>query len=126
MCILWEGDQARRGSRCDHHGCKPFTWYYCSHDDVECSSIQFFCVPGLEAVRKFSRKPVKVLAWMSGQAAYILHPYAPVSRGGRGDFRPRIMEEVAKTGRPIEEVSEEVKSDNPTMNHHSNSSVDYA
>lgn len=47
---------------------------------------------------------------MSGQASCILYPYAPVHRGGRGDFRYKVTEEVAKTGRPIAEVAQEVSS----------------
>ncbi|CAL1707824.1 unnamed protein product [Somion occarium] len=70
--------------------------------------MDFFCVPGLEAVRKLSKKHVKVLAWMACQASFLLYPFAPVNRGGRGDYRPKVMAEVARTGRSIEEVADEV------------------
>ena len=68
-----------------------------------------FCTPALEAVRKLSKRPVKVYAWMSAQASYIIYPFAPPHMGGRGDLRPKVMEEVAKTGRPMEDVAYEVR-----------------
>lgn len=71
--------------------------------------MQFFCIPGLEAVRALSHKPVKVLAWMACQASFLIYPFAPVNRGGRGDFCPKVMAEVARTGRPLEQVAEEVR-----------------
>ncbi|KAK7692877.1 hypothetical protein QCA50_004512 [Cerrena zonata] len=88
----------------------------CAHSGQEFGPIRspdavimdFFCVPGLEAVRALSQKPVKVLAWMACQATFLIYPFAPVSRGGRGDYRPKVMAEVARTGRPIEEVAEEI------------------
>ncbi|CAL1707825.1 unnamed protein product [Somion occarium] len=70
--------------------------------------MDFFCVSGLEAVRKLSKKPVKVLAWMACHASVLIYPFAPESRGGRGDYRPKVMAEAASTGRPIEEVAEKV------------------
>ncbi|KAK7682538.1 hypothetical protein QCA50_014338 [Cerrena zonata] len=70
--------------------------------------MDFFCTPALETVHKISKKPVKVYAWMSGQAGFITYPFGPVHRGGRGDLRPKVMEEVAKTGRPLVEVAQEI------------------
>ena len=63
----------------------------------------------MESVRKLSKKPVKVFAWMSAQASYIVYPFAPKHWGGRGDLRPKIAEEVEKSGRPLIEVAYEVK-----------------
>ena len=46
---------------------------------------------------------------MACQAAFLIYPFAPISRGGRGDYRPKVMAEAARTGRPIEQVAEEVR-----------------
>ena len=46
---------------------------------------------------------------MSAQASYIVYPFAPKHWGGRGDLRPKIAEEVEKSGRPLIEVAYEVK-----------------
>ncbi|KAK7681774.1 hypothetical protein QCA50_015121 [Cerrena zonata] len=74
----------------------------------EAMIMDFFCTPAMEAARRISRKPVKIYAWMSGQASFIIHPYAPKHWGGRDDIRPTITEEVAKSGRPLEEVAYEI------------------
>ena len=70
-------------------------------------TIQFFCVPALESVRKISKKPVKIYAWMSGQASFMIYPFAPKHFGGRGDLRPQVMEQIAK-GKSFEDASYEV------------------
>ncbi|KAK7682539.1 hypothetical protein QCA50_014339 [Cerrena zonata] len=70
--------------------------------------MDFFCTPALEAVRKLSKKPVKVYAWMSAQASFIIYPFAPKQWGGRGDLRPKIAEEIARSGRPLTDVAFEI------------------
>lgn len=70
---------------------------------------QFFCVPALEAVKKLSQKQVKILAWISCHASVLIYPFAPVGKGGRGDYRPKVVMEVAATGRSVEEVAETVR-----------------
>ena len=68
---------------------------------------QVVCAPALESSRKFSKKPVKIYAWMSGQASSMIYPFAPKHFGGRGDLRPRIMEQVAM-GKTLEDACYEV------------------
>ena len=65
-------------------------------------------MPALEAVRKFSQKSVKVLAWVSCHASALIYPFAPIGKGGRGDYRPKVMMEAATSGKPVEEVAERV------------------
>ena len=65
-------------------------------------------MPALEAVRKFSQKSVKVLAWVSCHASALIYPFAPIGKGGRGDYRPKVMMEAATSGKPVEEVAEKV------------------
>lgn len=72
-------------------------------------ALQFFCTPAMEAARKISKKPVKIHAWMSAQASFTIPFYAPKHWGGRGDRRPKIAEEVARSGRPLAEVAHEVR-----------------
>ena len=65
-------------------------------------------MPALEAVRKFSQKPVKVLAWISCHASALIYPFAHIEKGGRGDYRPKVMMETATSGKSVEEVAEKV------------------
>ena len=50
---------------------------------------------------------MKVYAWVSGQASFMMYPFGPKHLGGRGDLRPRIMEQVAN-GKPFDEATYEV------------------
>ncbi|KAK7681776.1 hypothetical protein QCA50_015123 [Cerrena zonata] len=70
--------------------------------------MDFICAPALEAVRNISQKHVKIYAWAPTQASFIIYPNAPKHLGGRGDLRPEIMAELARSGRPLEEVAQEL------------------
>lgn len=100
-----EGDRTCNASWSLNHGCKSP-----DYPELGCTlsyTIQFFCVPALESVRKISKKPVKIYAWMSGQASFMIYPFAPKHFGGRGDLRPQVMEQIAK-GKSFEDASYEV------------------
>lgn len=81
--------------------------------------VQFFCNNPLKTIRELSKSAVKVYDWYAGSATFLFYPFGPANKGGRGDFRPKILEVVEKTGRPLPEVAEEVCS------HYDSSSVRY-
>ena len=62
----------------------------------------------MEAVRRISKRPIKVYAWMPAQAAFLIDPYAPGKWGGQGDLYAKVEEEVTKSGKSAEEVVYEV------------------
>ncbi|KAI0071140.1 UDP-Glycosyltransferase/glycogen phosphorylase [Panus rudis PR-1116 ss-1] len=70
--------------------------------------FDFMCPSALDAVRKFSKQPVKALAWIASQATWYWLFTAPSHRGGRGDFYDKVLAEAARTGRPIPEVADEL------------------
>ncbi|KAJ3487389.1 hypothetical protein NLI96_g3563 [Meripilus lineatus] len=70
--------------------------------------VDLFCNDPAKTVRKLSKRPVKVYDWIAGSSSFLLYPFGPTSKGGRGDRRPQVFETVEKTGRPINEVAEEI------------------
>ena len=72
-------------------------------------SYQFVCTPALEAVRRISKVPVKVHAWMTAQIAHLVYPYAPGKWGGQGDLYFKIREEAERNGKTPEEVAHKVR-----------------
>ncbi|KAI0075143.1 UDP-Glycosyltransferase/glycogen phosphorylase [Panus rudis PR-1116 ss-1] len=73
------------------------------------------CGPAVQAAVKVDEtSSVKLLAWFSGQLASNYHLFSPEFRGGEGDLRLRVMEEVQRTGRPYGEVADEIIFDSYT------------
>ncbi|KAI0075145.1 UDP-Glycosyltransferase/glycogen phosphorylase [Panus rudis PR-1116 ss-1] len=69
------------------------------------------CGPAVQAALKADEKlssNVKLLTWFSGQLTSNYHLFSPEFKGGEGDMRLRVMEEVQRTGRPFGEVADEV------------------
>ncbi|KAH8103099.1 UDP-Glycosyltransferase/glycogen phosphorylase [Cristinia sonorae] len=56
---------------------------------------------------KKSNKQTQVVAFSSGMAAFQYLLYAPATRGGRGDFKAKILQKASETDRPVLEVADE-------------------
>ena len=61
------------------------------------SSVQFFALPPLRAVRHLSspERPVKVLVWFAGAASIIFRLSGPERLGGVGDLPAKSAEKAA-------------------------------
>ncbi|KAI0790764.1 UDP-Glycosyltransferase/glycogen phosphorylase [Abortiporus biennis] len=70
--------------------------------------LDMFCSVAMQSVRDKSGKSVKIYLWYPGAASFLIPVCAPPSKGGRGDFRAQIYEEVSKNERDIKEVAEEI------------------
>ncbi len=72
---------------------------------------QFFAGGPLASVRSLSppEKSIKVYAWYSAAATFMVWPFAPESKGGKVDFRPKVAAAIKDTERDPKEVIEEVR-----------------
>lgn len=61
----------------------------------------------MKTIRSLS-KSVKVYAWYSGAASFVMWPFGPEHRGGRPDVTSKIYAVAKETGRDIGEVAGEV------------------
>ena len=70
---------------------------------------QSFAGGPLLSVRKLSppEKSVKVYAWYSAAATFMVWPFGPENHGGKPDFRPEIAAAI-KDGRDPKAAPEEV------------------
>ena len=59
-------------------------------------------------IPKVPKNEAKVLAFYSGLASFGHLFFAPKARGGRADFRDRVLTVARDTGRPVAEVADEV------------------
>lgn len=70
---------------------------------------QFFAVEPIRAIRKLSGSSVKIYSWIAGSTYALFYVFGPESLGGRGDINKKIIAEVERSGRPYNEVAEEVR-----------------
>lgn len=62
----------------------------------------------LRVVRKISQDRAKVVGFCPGMASFIHLTFAPAERGGRAGLKLKVSEEAEKSGRPLDEVADEV------------------
>ncbi|KAK6987722.1 glycosyltransferase family 1 protein [Favolaschia claudopus] len=70
--------------------------------------LDVFAIASLQAARALSGTTVPILAFVSAPAAALIRMFCAENLGGRGDFGKIIDAEVERSGRPVEEVSDEV------------------
>lgn len=63
----------------------------------------------MKAVHEISRRSVKVFAWNASAASYTMYPWGPRHFGGRGDLRPRILQEHSCTGESVTTIADKVQ-----------------
>jgi hypothetical protein len=71
--------------------------------------IQFFAYPQLRITQEITGNTVPVLAWLSSCAATAIYVCGPPEIGGLGDLEDRAQAEALRSGRPVDEISEEVR-----------------
>lgn len=59
-------------------------------------------------IGKAKDQEIKIIGCSPGFASSYFHVWGPTRLGGRGDMRPKILEEVQKSGRPYVDVAEEI------------------
>ena len=69
---------------------------------------QFFGSGPIDAVRKTSKKPVRVYFWFGGSATSLFCVAGPERKGGKGDLRARSQEMAKLTGVSVEEAAGQV------------------
>lgn len=76
------------------------------------NNLQSFAGGPLSFVRSLStpEKSVKVYAWYSAAATFMIWPFAPEHKGGKADYRPKVAAAV-KDRRDLGEATEAVRSD---------------
>ncbi|TFY54047.1 hypothetical protein EVJ58_g9090 [Rhodofomes roseus] len=77
----------------------------CSPDLVV---VDFFGSAPIDAVRKASKKQVKVLFWFAGSATSLFCVGGPESQGGKGNLRTRSQEVAKRTCISIEEAAAQI------------------
>ncbi|EMD34231.1 glycosyltransferase family 1 protein [Gelatoporia subvermispora B] len=88
----------------------------CMHTSVQYDAIpppevvfiDFYALRPLQAVRGLSGKSAKVYVWFSGSPDAFIAAFGPASIGGKADLYPQVKEEVAKTGRDLNEVAMQI------------------
>lgn len=63
----------------------------------------------MEIVRQHDRKSVKVYSWVSSSAIGLHFHWGPSSRNKDGDAHLVAQREAERSGKPIQEVAEEVR-----------------
>ena len=76
--------------------------------DASLSRLQFFAVPDAKTIKRVSGDSTKVYSWFPGQMCHILHLCGPEKYGGKGNIRLKAEEEASRTGKPYEEIAEQV------------------
>jgi hypothetical protein len=74
------------------------------------NNIQFFAIPQLNTTRALNGNSVPVIAWVTGGALTIIRLFGPKSMGSLGNFGAKIDAEAVRTGKPPEEISDQVRS----------------
>ena len=69
---------------------------------------QFFAFKPHMYIRRVA-PDVKIYTWFSGSAYNLMYLFGPENLGGLGNLLPKIEEDVAKTGKPFDIVSVEVR-----------------
>ena len=62
----------------------------------------------MHATRAISGRSVPIIACITTGAAFVIRDFGPESMGGVGDIGARIDAEIARTGRPDDEVGPKV------------------
>lgn len=62
----------------------------------------------MKIVRQHNRKPIKVYSWVSSSAIGLHFHWGSLSRNKEGDAHLVAQREAERSGRPIQEVAEEV------------------
>ncbi|KAF8194649.1 hypothetical protein BJ912DRAFT_924123 [Pholiota molesta] len=70
--------------------------------------MDFFAYPQLRITQEITGNTVPVLAWLSSTAASTIRVAGPPQIGGLGDLDARSQAEAQRTGRPADEISEEM------------------
>ncbi|KAH9828759.1 uncharacterized protein C8Q71DRAFT_719010, partial [Rhodofomes roseus] len=70
--------------------------------------VDFFGSAPIDAVRKASKKQVKVLFWFAGSATSLFCVGGPESQGGKGNLRTRSQEVAKRTCISIEEAAAQI------------------
>ncbi|KZT72409.1 glycosyltransferase family 1 protein [Daedalea quercina L-15889] len=77
----------------------------CSPDVV---LVDFFGSAPIDAVRRTSKKPVKVFFWFAGSATSLFSVSGPERHGGKGDLRARSQELAKLTSVSIDEAAGQI------------------
>lgn len=70
---------------------------------------QFFGSGPIDAVRRTSKKPVRVFFWFGGSATSLFCVGGPEQQGGKGNLRAKSQEMAKLTGVSIEEAAGQVR-----------------
>ncbi|KAF9486599.1 UDP-Glycosyltransferase/glycogen phosphorylase [Pholiota conissans] len=70
--------------------------------------MDFFALGQLRATREITGTSVPVIAWLSSTASSVIRLCGPQEYGGLGGSDAQIEAEAQRTGRPFEEIAEEI------------------
>ncbi|OJT12307.1 UDP-glycosyltransferase 73E1 [Trametes pubescens] len=70
--------------------------------------IDFFAIQPIRAIRKLSGNSVKIYSWIAGSTYALFYVFGPEKLGGRGDINVKVLAEIERTGRPFDEVANEI------------------
>ncbi|KAH9940519.1 UDP-Glycosyltransferase/glycogen phosphorylase [Epithele typhae] len=70
--------------------------------------IDFMAIPVYEAMRSLKGDKVKIFAWVPAMQSPWFHFHGPRTRGGLGNVRAQVEDEVRRTGRTYEEIALEI------------------
>ena len=68
----------------------------------------------ISMVTKLPNHHTKVIGFNPLMVAYAYLQFAPPERGGQGDFKAKAIQEAARSGRPVNDVAENVRTINLT------------
>ncbi|OCH85806.1 UDP-Glycosyltransferase/glycogen phosphorylase [Obba rivulosa] len=69
--------------------------------------LDHFASSPFKSVRTIGHAQVNVFAWFSGAASSLFHLWGPKNKGGPGDIRSQVEEEVRLTGKSFADVADE-------------------
>ncbi|RPD78353.1 UDP-Glycosyltransferase/glycogen phosphorylase [Lentinus tigrinus ALCF2SS1-7] len=70
--------------------------------------LDFFAIDPFNSIKAISGSSVKVYAWLPGLTYAIFHLFGPEKLGGKGNIRVKAEDMAHQTGRPFEEVVQEL------------------
>lgn len=71
---------------------------------------QFYGIGPLQAIRRNSRKYVKVLVWNVGAVSYLLRVFGPITEEGIDHWQTVVGTKAAETGKNFVEAADDVRS----------------